>query len=121
MKAITARYVGPTSTKPSRVMASTDDGHRAIVPYNAQTPEDHHGGPYIRAVRALCTPMKWTGHVIQGGLKAGVEVFIFLPHDLELAHKGRACSEVIHVGGECATCEQAGGKFWAYTGGADRG
>lgn len=83
MKAITTKYVGPTNTRGSRVVASDSDGNRASVPY------DSSGGredSYHQAAKALCNKMGWSGcdRMVSGGTKEG-RVFVFLPSSCSCA------------------------------------
>jgi hypothetical protein len=78
MKAITTKYVGPTNTKPARIIASDSDGNsHTYVPtdYPADPPHDH---PHRAAALALCEKMRWTGGatLIEGGIRGG-RVFVF--------------------------------------------
>lgn len=85
MLAIQTRYVGPTDTRGSRVVASCE-GKRATVPYDSGLePEQNHRA----AVIALCDKAGWDhmrffGGCLRGGRYAWVPVF---PYDWEKRHK----------------------------------
>ncbi len=68
MKAIQTRYVGPTDTRGSRIIADDNEGNRAIVSYPHELSSL---AAHAAAVRALCERMGWTGTYIPGPLKAG--------------------------------------------------
>jgi hypothetical protein len=68
MKAIITKYIGPTSTQPSRIKAYDADGNRIIVSYeklseNAKHIDDVHRNAAV----ALCEKMKWDPtHLVTG-------------------------------------------------------
>lgn len=75
MKAIKVRYIGPTNTKPSRVVAHDADGNKASVSYNSF---DNFQDAGDAAVNTLLDKMGWTGEMVSGGY--GEDLFyVFLP------------------------------------------
>jgi hypothetical protein len=80
MKAIRTRYKGPTDTRGSRIIASDEDGNRAIISY----PHELSGEAVHRAAAdALVAKMDWGsdryGKLAGGALKDGY-VFVFVPN-----------------------------------------
>ena len=74
MKAIRTKYLGPTNTKGSRIVATDEDGNRVIISSGgADSVENNHR----RAAEALCAKMNWTGKMVSGSLKNGY-VFVFV-------------------------------------------
>lgn len=63
MKAITIRYLGPTSSRGSRLKADDGDGNSVTIPFPYEL--DRHEA-YRSADRALCTKMDWTGTLCLG-------------------------------------------------------
>ena len=97
MKAITTKFHGPTNRRYSRYSASTCDGNRIMVECDDElTSEQNHD----RAARMLCKKMKWGGKLIGGGLGNKGNVYVFLPHDVMLAHRGRSSVDVIDLDAE---------------------
>lgn len=90
MKSIITTYHGPTDFKGSRIKA-TDGDNTVWVSYNNGSSDPHRD-----AALKLCRKLNWKGKLICGGTKTG-KVFVFLPIDLELAHKGRTCSDVLDL------------------------
>lgn len=80
MKAITTRYVGATTYKPARIIASDQDGNRYVLPADGDFPYNtaHHA-----AAVALCHRMNWPGaeSLVCGSVKHGM-VWVFT-HDRE--------------------------------------
>jgi hypothetical protein len=75
MKAIQTKYVGPTNTRGSRIIASDGDGNKVMIPY----PYDLSGeAVHRKAAEALCAKMQWKGTLIGGYLKNGM-AFVFTP------------------------------------------
>ena len=74
MKAITTKYLGPTDTKGSRIVASDEDGNRIILSRkgNGSIEENHRW-----AAEALCKKMSWEGRLVCGSIKNGY-VFVFV-------------------------------------------
>src|SRR5262245_24351941 len=90
MKAIETTYHGPTDFKGSRIKAT--DGDTVVW-----TSIDHNSNdPHRDAALKLCRKLKWKGKLICGGTKTG-KVFVFLPLDCELAHRGRTCADVLDL------------------------
>lgn len=110
MKAITTKYHGPIGARGARIVATDSDGNRASIPYphDAHTDEKHR-----RAAVALCKKMKWTGTLIQGGLKND-EVFVWLPREysdvLEAAWTAAAVLGDLVRGGQSSDTEKAAYK-----------
>ena len=77
MIAIKTTYVGPSATKPARIVASTSNGHRLCVSrwaVDADRIEDSHQ----KVAEMLCEKMGWTHKLSPpGGIKDGY-VFVFL-------------------------------------------
>ena len=71
MQAITTKYHGATATKPSRISATSESGHRITVS------SDSVNGEHSAVVRALCEQLNWTGHYVGGSTKTG-SVFVFV-------------------------------------------
>lgn len=90
MKAITTKYHGPTNLRGSRVSAFDGD-NRIFVSFDYASHDPHRD-----AALALCRKLNWTGKLISGGTKEG-NVFVFLPHDLMLASKGRRSVDVLDL------------------------
>ena len=68
MKAILTKYVGPTNTRGSRIVAWDCDNNRVSIPYpHGLNSEDGHR----KAAEALRDKMKWSGKLIGGGIKGG--------------------------------------------------
>ena len=73
MKAIKTKYVGATNTKPSRIVATAEGGHRVTISYDSEgTQEQAHA----KAAVALCQKLGWTGELVAGGF-ADCYVFCF--------------------------------------------
>lgn len=73
MKAIQTKYVGPTNTKGSRIIATDNDGNKVTISYPYElSGEDVHR----KAAQALCDKMNWKGEMIAGWVKNGY-VFVF--------------------------------------------
>ena len=69
MKAITTRYIGPSNTKGSRIVADDGDGNRITLHYRSELNSDEN---HAAACRALCEKMGWGGRmqgasVLKGG------------------------------------------------------
>jgi len=78
MKAITVRYLCPTSFKGSRVKATDGDGNAVVLPYNDEVSRED---AYDQAARALCAKMGWTGHDLVRGWYEGNAYYVFLATD----------------------------------------
>ena len=73
MKTILTHLLPPSGPHGVRIIANDQEGHRAVVPYDARLkPADAHR----RAALRLCAKMGWTGSLVQGALKRGY-VFVF--------------------------------------------
>ena len=72
MIAIQTKYIGPTDTKPSRIVATTANGQRVTVSY-----DNASRNPHRDAALALCKKVGWTGTLAEGGTKEG-SVFVFV-------------------------------------------
>jgi len=68
MQAITTKFRGPTDRTGSRIVATTEGGHRATVPYDhALRSEEAHK----KAAKALMRKMGWRGTLACGSIKGG--------------------------------------------------
>lgn len=74
MKAITTRYVGPTNTKPARIIATAEGGNKVTIGFHSSDK------PYQAAALALCKKLNWTGTLVEGGIEDGY-VYCFLQSD----------------------------------------
>lgn len=64
MKAIRTRYVGPTNTRDSRIIASDGDGNKVLIGYPHQlTSDDGHR----LAAQTLMDKMEWRNEIVGGG------------------------------------------------------
>lgn len=77
--AIETKYIGPTNTRPSRIVATTANGQRVVMTYN--TACDSSGNKDTEAAHRyvaeiLQAKAGWPGKLIAGGTKAGY-VFVF--------------------------------------------
>lgn len=78
MKAIKAKYISPTATRPSRIKAWDSDGNQVHVSPDSSFNTDSN---YRAAVTALCRKMNWTGTLAEGGWRRGEQVYVFVePH-----------------------------------------
>ncbi len=75
MTAIDVRYVGPTDTKPARLIAESGNGHRLIVSRHRWNDLDGEA-LFRKAAEALRDRMGWTGELVGGGTKRGY-CFVF--------------------------------------------
>jgi hypothetical protein len=66
MIAIETRYLGPTNYRPSRIVASTCNGHRIVVSYDHGAPDPHEV-----AARALIEQEGWSGVWTKGSTRDG--------------------------------------------------
>lgn len=74
MQAITTKYVGPSNTKPGRIIATTASGLRLSVNYpHDLTTDDAHR----MVAQKLADKYGWTGKMVAGGLKNGF-AFVFV-------------------------------------------
>ena len=78
MKAIRTHYLGATNYRPSRIVASDEDGHRITISYQSElgTSDAHR-----RGADALCAKMGWQGEMIEGSMGNGF-VFVFTKGDI---------------------------------------
>ena len=72
-KAITTKYVGPTNSRGSRIIADDGDRNRVTIPYPYQLSGE---AVHREAAIALCKKMGWAG-TIYGGATAHGYVFVF--------------------------------------------
>ena len=75
MKAITTRFIPCSNTRGSRVAAFDGDGNRVVLSKDDSLKRDD---THRRAAVALCRKMGWSGTLVQGWLRRGEEVFVFL-------------------------------------------
>ena len=73
MKAIQTKYVGPTYTRGSRIIATDCDGNKVTISYSHELRDEIHR----KAAEALCAKMGWTGKLVSGSIKNGM-VFVFV-------------------------------------------
>jgi len=77
MKAIMTKYLGPTNTRGSRIVASDGDGNRVTIPYPYALSGE---AVYRKAARALCDRMGWNVDMVGGSVKGGY-VFVMIPKE----------------------------------------
>jgi hypothetical protein len=84
MQTIITKYVGPTNTKGSRIIATTACGRqRLTIPYDSSLSfEDAHA----KAVQAMLDKMEWSGEMIGGHTKDGM-VWVF-PAEYRVSSRG---------------------------------
>jgi hypothetical protein len=77
MKTIETRYIPPSNTKGSRIMATDCGDHRIYVhtDHALQNDENH-----VAAARKLCEKLAWHGEFVRGATKTGY-VFVFAHDD----------------------------------------
>lgn len=78
MKSIECHYIGPSDTKPARIVA-TDGDNRIVVSYHVQNEQASSlpDSAYRRAAIALCRKLGWnSGRMIGGHTKRGM-VFVW--------------------------------------------
>jgi hypothetical protein len=85
MQAITVRYIGATSTNPSRVVATTSAGDRLVMGFghagDLGSNQDERT-PYAVVALALHAQLGWDAThdlVMGGGVKGGDYVFVQVP------------------------------------------
>ncbi len=78
MRAIYAKFIPTTETKPARVKAFSGK-HSVAVSFHGDHPNDD---PYRAAAEALCAKMDWQGKLIGGGLENGDRVYVFADSNL---------------------------------------
>ena len=94
MQAIVTRYLGPTNTRPSRIVAQCERG-KLVASYDSLPCGDMSGeGAHISAARLLCerfaqedaslyaSPIAtspWLRPLVTGGLPDGSYAHVFLP------------------------------------------
>ena len=64
MKAITARFLGQTAMKGSRITASDEDGNRVTISYPG---EESGGEAYRKPAITLCHKLGWDSETLIGG------------------------------------------------------
>ena len=64
MKAIRTRYVGPTNTRGSRIIATDGDGNKVSIGYPHQLSSDN---AHQLAAQSLMDKMKWPNKIVGGG------------------------------------------------------
>lgn len=73
MQTISTKYVGPSNTKGSRIIATSASGHRLTISYDSSlSSEDAHA----KAAKALRDKLNWTKEMIGGHTKDGM-VWVF--------------------------------------------
>lgn len=74
-QAIETRWLGPTNTRPSRIVARADAG-RIVVSWDyALTIAENHR----KAAEALCNRLRWSGELIGGNLPGARMAWVFAP------------------------------------------
>ena len=69
MKAITTRYIGPSNTRGSHMVADDGDGNRVTHHYRSELNAEQN---HANACKAMCKKMGWGGQLQAGDLlKAG--------------------------------------------------
>jgi hypothetical protein len=77
MSAITTKYLCPTNTKGSRIVATDDEGNRVIVGVdNRFLTSDQHR----TAAQLLCKKMGWPDAELCEGVIRDGHVFVFCNH-----------------------------------------
>ena len=71
MKAITAKYLPPTDTKPRRIKVQAEGVPHLIFDSHSTTPRE--------AAERLCIKFGWGTDLIEGTLPNGDRVFVFAP------------------------------------------
>lgn len=66
MIAISTKFISCTNTKPSRIVATTCNGHRHVVGIASASSDPHKD-----AAEALIRKLGWTGEWVGGGTKTG--------------------------------------------------
>ena len=74
MKAIQARYLGPTNMRGSRITAWAEGGSRVTIPYPHELSDE---AVYRLAAETLCVKMDWPTDLVGGGLPNGDWAFCF--------------------------------------------
>lgn len=89
MIAIETRYVSPTNTRGSRIIARADT-NRVSIPY----PHELSGqAVHEKAAYALCAKMNWTGKLAGGGIKNG---YVFVFTDTDSTQTWASCCRASH-------------------------
>jgi len=73
MIAIETRFLGPTDTKGSRIVAETCNEHRLVIPSDHSLSRE---GQHRKAAQMLADRQGWKGRLICAGTKRGF-VFVF--------------------------------------------
>jgi hypothetical protein len=68
MQAIRTRFIGPTATRPARIIATGCPGQRLTLPYEHGQGLGHN---HLRAAQALATRLGWPGRWVQGETPEG--------------------------------------------------
>ena len=74
MKAITVKFVGATDNLPARVVASAEGVKSVTLTYHADRKESAE----FAVARKLCNAYGWTGKLVSGHTREGVDVFVFI-------------------------------------------
>jgi hypothetical protein len=75
MKAIRTRYIGPSNTKPSRIVAETGEhGQRIMTSYSSDLDANK---AHAQIARALADKFGWKGELVGGGFPDGTMVWVF--------------------------------------------
>lgn len=75
MQTIQTKFVGPTNSRGSRVIATAANGTRVSISASMFTSDEE---AHQAAVRALCERMRWHGELIGGHLAKGGLVWVFV-------------------------------------------
>jgi hypothetical protein len=73
MKSIETRYIGPSNTRGSRIMATDCGDHRIYVSADSALSNEYL---HWDAAQTLARKLGWTGDMVAGGTKQGY-VFVF--------------------------------------------
>lgn len=74
MKAIETRYIGPTNTRGSRLVATAEGGNRVTLSYDYELNSDQN---HEMAAYHLMAKLDWTGEMVGGHTAKGM-VWVFV-------------------------------------------
>jgi len=67
-QAIVTKYHGPTNTRGPRIIATSESGERASIPYPHEL---NHEEAHIEAAQKLCDKLGWNHKRACGSIKGG--------------------------------------------------